>query len=78
MVSVRTSKEKFATQADPAVLSAIRKIAADEGRQLQAVLDDAMRDYIEKKRTAKPRAHVLSALQESISEFDTLYHKLSQ
>lgn len=73
-----TSKEKFASQADPAVLQALRGIAADEGRQFQLVLDEAMRDYIEKKQASKPRAHVLHALEESIAEFDELYRKLSQ
>ena len=75
---MKPTKEKFATQAAPEVLAKLREIAAAEGRQLQAVLDEAMRDYIEKKRTDKPRAHVLSALESSLGDFDALYKSLAK
>ena len=35
---VASAREKFASQADPELLAAMRAVAADEGRQLQAVL----------------------------------------
>lgn len=78
MTDNTTSKEKFASQADPVVLNTLREIATEEGRQFQAILDEAMRDFIEKKRSTKPRPHVLKALNDSLQDFDTLYHKLSQ
>ncbi len=33
-------------EADPKILAKLRKIASVEGRHFQAVLDEAMRDYI--------------------------------
>ncbi len=75
---MKPNKQKFATQADPEVLASLREIAAVEGRQLQAVLDEAMRDYIEKKRSGKPRPHVLSALGHSLGDFDELYKLLAK
>lgn len=75
---MKPTKEKFATQAAPEVLAKLREIAANEGRQLQAVLDEALRDYIEKKRTDKPRAHVLKALGDSLDDFDELYKALAK
>ena len=75
---MQADKEKFASQADPHVLAAMKKIAADEGRQLQSVLDEAMRDYIEKKKGLKPRASVMAAFQQSLSKNETLYKKLAE
>lgn len=51
-----SSKEKFATQVNPEVLAAIRGIAQSEGRQLQALIDEALRDLIEKRKSGRPRA----------------------
>lgn len=42
------AREKFASQADPSLLSAIRQIAESEGRQLQVVIEEALRDYVER------------------------------
>ncbi|MCK4945704.1 MAG: hypothetical protein KAS59_05535 [Alphaproteobacteria bacterium] len=75
---MRTDKEKFASQADPKILATLRQIASEEGRQFQSVLDEALRDLIEKKRSIKPRNHVLNALNDSISDFDKLYQKLAE
>ena len=38
--------KKFSSQADPDVLEALQEIAVREGRQFQAVLGDAMREYL--------------------------------
>ncbi len=71
-------KEKFSSQASPEVLAELRKIAEAEGRQLQSVLDEAMRDYIERKRKGRPRRHVLAAFADSLEEFDDLYRRLAK
>ena len=70
--------EKFASQATSEVLAAIRKIAADEGKPLQTILDEAMQDLIDKKKNKKPRQHVLNALHESIKDFNNLYDDLAK
>lgn len=59
-------REKFATQVNPEILSAIRDLAQDEGRQLQALVDEALADLIEKRRQGRPRAHVMAAYQASM------------
>jgi hypothetical protein len=69
---------KFATQADPKVLAEVRAIAAKEGKQLQNVIDEALRDFIEKRKRGKPRPEVLTAFGESIAEFDALYRELAK
>lgn len=71
-------KVKFATQADPAVLDALRKIAGEEGRQLQALVDEALRDYIEQKQGKVPRTRVMLALRDSMTRYDSLYRELTK
>ena len=41
--------EKFSTQVDAAKLVRLREIAAKEGRQLRAVLDDALESYLNRR-----------------------------
>ena len=38
---IRPTREKFSSQAAPDVLAALRQIAENQGRQFQAVLDEA-------------------------------------
>lgn len=61
-------REKFSSQADPELLAALREIAKKEGRQFQVVLEEAMRDYIERRPQKKPRASVMSHFQGSVEK----------
>ena len=72
------AREEFASQAAPEVLAGMREAAAAEGRQLQAVIEDAMREYLERRATDRPRPQVVQALAESIAEFDSLYARLAR
>ena len=69
---------KFSSQAEPEVLDGLQEIATREGRQLQAVLGDAMRDYLAHKRQQAPRRDVLKAFQDSLKERDVLYRSLAK
>jgi hypothetical protein len=71
-------REKFSSQATPEVLSMLRQIAESEGRQFQAVLDEALREYIERKQKGRPRRHVVEAFAQSVDEFDDLYRELAK
>ena len=71
-------KVKFATQLAPDVLETLRRMSADEGRHLQAILDEALREYIENRQTGVPRKHVLNALQTSMAEYGSLYEALAR
>ena len=75
---MRTQLAKFATQADPKVLDEVRSIATREGKQLQAIIDEALRDFIEKRKRGKPRPEVLTAFGESLAEYDALYRELAK
>lgn len=70
--------EKFSSQAAPDVLVALRQIAETQGREFQAVLDDALRDYIDRQQKERPRRHVMAAFASSLDEFDNLYRELAK
>jgi hypothetical protein len=74
----KSVKEKFASQASPELLAAMRQMAEEEGKQFQSLLDEAMREFLERRGTNKPRQHVMEQLGLSIQEFDSLYKKLAK
>jgi hypothetical protein len=69
---------KFSSQAEAEILEAMQELAAREGRQFQAVLGEAMREYLSRKRQQAPRRNVLEAFQESLKERDELYRSLAK
>ena len=77
MSSVR---EKFATQVDSALLESVRNLAKSEGRQIQAVVEDALRDHLDAKNSVQGRGreHVMTAYLKSTERFSGLYEKLAQ
>jgi predicted transcriptional regulator len=72
------AREKFSSQASPDVLMALREIAEVQGRQFQAVLDDALRDYIDRQQKTRPSRHVMESFASSLDEFDHLYRELAK
>ncbi|MBP6056811.1 MAG: hypothetical protein KA524_00030 [Nitrosomonas sp.] len=73
-----TTREKFPSQAVPEILTALQKIAESEGRPLQEILDEALREYIERKEKGQPRRQAMDAFAQSLSEFDQLYRELAK
>jgi predicted ArsR family transcriptional regulator len=61
MVVRSRDREKFATRVDAEILSAVRSLAQQEGRQLQALVDEALANLLE-KRKGRPRAQVMGRL----------------
>ncbi len=72
------TRENFATQVDSEILTAVRLLAHSEGLQLQALVDEALADLIEKHKNAKPRPHVMSAYLASHERYGPLYKKLAE
>ena len=72
------TREKFATQINSDILVAVRTLAQNEGRQLQALVDEALADLIEKRKRATPRPHVMAAYRASHSEYGPVYKKLAE
>jgi hypothetical protein len=72
------SRETFETQVNPEILSAVRAIAQSEGRELPALVDEALADLIEKRTQGRPRAHVMTTYETSNQRFAPLYKKLAE
>lgn len=72
------TREKFATQVNAEILAAVRSIAQQEGRQLQALVDEALADLIDKRKQGKPRSHVMAAYLSSHDKYGELYKKLAK
>jgi hypothetical protein len=71
-------REKFATQVDAGILANVRTLAQQEGRQLQALIEEALTDLIEKRKNARPRASVMAAYQTSHERYASLYKQLAR
>jgi len=71
------TREKFATQVDSALLADLRKLASEEGRQIQTLVEEAIGALIDERKQGKARPHVMNAYQKSHMRFGSLYKKLS-
>ena len=71
-------REKFSSQASPELLSKMREIAKDDGRHFQAVLEDALRDYIEGREQQKVRPEVMAHYRASVERNRLLAELLAQ
>jgi hypothetical protein len=72
------TREKFATQVNAKTLAAVRRLAEKEGRQLQSLVEEALSDLLEKRRTDRPRQHVLEAYERSLAGYGEVYKKLAR
>ena len=72
------TRRKFATQVDGTLLDELRSLARDEGRQIQALVDEAIAALLEQRRQGRARAHVIAAYQRSHARFAALYDKLAK
>jgi hypothetical protein len=70
--------DKLSFNVPPELLGALNQLAASQCRHLQAVLDDALREYLEREQRDHPRQHVISKFASSLNEFDELYKDLAK
>lgn len=69
---------KFSSQVDPDLLHAMREIVDREGRQLQAVLEDAMRLYLHAREAEAIRPEFRAAFEEGVARYPWLAKKLAE
>ncbi len=73
------ARQKFATQVDVELLSAVRELAQAEGRQIQAVVEEALREHLEARRGGlSARQRVVEAYLKSTERYAGLYKKLAE
>ena len=69
---------KFSSQANPEILNTLRQIAEVEGKKFHAVLDEAFRDFHNKKGALTPERQVIASFAQSLHEFEDLYKELAK
>ena len=69
---------KFSSQASPALLSSMREIARSEGRHFQAVMEEAMEEYIVNRNRQTPRPEVMAHFRASVERNRRLYELLAE
>ena len=72
------TREKFSSQASPELLAALRAAAREEGRHFQAVLEDAMRGYLEDKARRAVRPEVMEQFRASVERHRLLGELLAR
>ena len=77
MVTTQT-KEEFSAQAAPELLAAMRKIAHGRGCNFEAVLEDAMQEYVERQEQPGVRPEVIAHFRASLERNRRLYELLAQ
>jgi hypothetical protein len=70
--------QKFSSQARPELLEEARRLAAEEGRQFQAVLDEALSDWVARKKGETVRPEVIAHLKASMARHRRLYEELAK
>jgi hypothetical protein len=71
-------QEQFATQIDSDILASVRNLAQEEGRNVDTLVEEALRDLLQKHQQPRPRPHVIAAYLASHEKFATLYKKLAE
>lgn len=75
---MQTKKTRFSTQADAALLEALRNMAVKEDRQLNDLVGEALVEYVERKQGEIPRRRVMRFMQDSTEQYDALYRELAK
>lgn len=60
------------------MLDELRSVALEEGRHFQSVLEDAMREYLERRRSDTPRPATLAHFRASVERNRRLGELLSK
>lgn len=71
-------REKFATQMDSVLLSDLRQMAKSEGRQIQALLEEAVQAFLEEKNGLKPAADVMALAERITDDYSETLKYLAQ
>ncbi len=71
-------RQRLSIHAEAALIEALKIIARQEGRELDLVLEEAIREFVEKKKGASSRQSVLSHFRDSVKKNRRLGELLAQ
>ena len=70
-------REKLTARVDGALLADLRRLAEQEHRPIQALVEEAIETLIEQRRQSSARPHVMDAYRDSHAHYAPLYKKLA-
>ena len=71
-------RARYSSQASAEVLSAMREIARGEGRQFRAMMEEAMEEYVAKRKRETPRPEVMVYFRASVERNRRLMELLAE
>ena len=71
-------REKFSTQMDSVLLKELKYLAKSEGRHIQSIVEEAVKEYVAESKGYKMHPAIKKAYEKSIERFDPLYEKLAK
>ena len=74
--SIEKTLVKFSSQLDQTLFTLIKEISQNQGRKLQDVFEEAIKDYIDKFNSGKSRPCVIKEFNNSILAYNSCYEKL--
>jgi len=72
------ARETTTARIKPDQLAALHGLAERKGRQVQALVDEALADLMTKHQQDKLHAEFMAAYEESLEKYDFLYKKLAE
>lgn len=72
------AREKLATDIETELLAQLRALARQDGRDLNAVVDQALAEYVARRKSGAARAHVMDAYESSHARYAEVYRKLAE
>jgi len=69
---------KFASQVDAELLGKIRALAKAEGRQIQALIEEALADLVEKRAQVRPQPDAMAVYRASLTRYGSVYERLAK
>ncbi len=73
-----TETRTLSAEVDGSILDQVQSIATTEGRQIEALVEEALSDLVEKRRGSGVRPHVMEHFKTSLERYDLLYRRLSE
>ncbi len=71
-------REKFSTQMDTQVLADLRHIAKTEGRQLQSLIEEAVKGLVAERKAMRPDAELVTKAQSIMDKYSDALEYLAK
>lgn len=71
-------REKFSTQMDAKLLADLRRVAKDEGRQIQSLFEEAVQNLLSERDKLRPSADVMNRAEAIMDKYSDALEYLAK